>query len=56
VSDHGPVNPDVIVITEIQKKFPGELSVVVGDDRVRDPETENDVLDEIYYLLGANRS
>jgi hypothetical protein len=49
-----PIHPDVVVITEIQEIFPGELSVVVGDDGVRDPEVENNVLDEIYYLLGAN--
>jgi hypothetical protein len=34
--------------------FFGELSVVVSDDIVRDPEAENDVLDEIHSLLGAN--
>jgi hypothetical protein len=29
------------------------LCAVVGDDGVMDTEIENDVLDEIYYLLGA---
>jgi hypothetical protein len=55
VCDHGLVYPDVI-ITEIQELFTGELSAVVDDDGVRDPETENDVLDEIHTLLGANLS
>jgi hypothetical protein len=56
VGDHGPVHADVIVITEIQKNFSGELSVTVGNDRVRNPERENNVLDEIYDLHGANFS
>jgi hypothetical protein len=45
---------DVIVITEIQQFFSGELSAIVNDDRVRDPKTQNDILDEIRGLLGAN--
>jgi hypothetical protein len=36
--------------------FPGELSVIVGDDGVKDLEMENDVLDKIYCMLGANLS
>jgi hypothetical protein len=36
--------------------FLGELSVVISDDRVRDPEAKNGVLDEIHGLLGANFS
>jgi hypothetical protein len=56
VGDRGPVHADVIVIIEIQDFFSGELSVVVSNDRVRDPKTKNDVLDEIYGLLGANFS
>jgi hypothetical protein len=54
VGYRGPVHPDVAVITEIQENFPSELSVVIGDDGVGDPEMENDVRDEIHYLLGAN--
>jgi hypothetical protein len=34
----------------------GELSAVVGDAGFRDHKMENDVLDEIYYLPGANLS
>jgi hypothetical protein len=56
VGDRGLVHADVVIVTGIQKFFSGELSVVVGDDRVRDPEIENDVLDEIHNLLGANFS
>jgi hypothetical protein len=47
---------NVIVITEIHEFLFGELSVVVDDDRVRNPKTENDVLDEIHGLLGADFS
>jgi hypothetical protein len=54
VGNHGPVRTVVIVVIEIQDFFCCELSVVVSDDRVRDPEIENDVLDEIHGLLGAN--
>jgi hypothetical protein len=54
VDNHGPVHPDIIIIIEIQEIFPDELGVIVGDDVVRDPKMKNDVLDEIYCLLGAN--
>jgi hypothetical protein len=54
VADRGPVYTNVIVVTEIQEFFSCELSAVVGDDRVRDPEMENDVLDEIHGFLEAN--
>jgi hypothetical protein len=56
VVDRGLVHPDVVIITEIQEPFLSQLSVVVVDDVVRDPKIENDVLDEIYHLHGANRS
>jgi hypothetical protein len=57
VGEHGPIHADVIVVTEIQESPPpGELSAIVSDDRVRDPKMKNDVLDEIYGLLGANLS
>jgi hypothetical protein len=54
VGYHCPVHLDVVIITEIQEFFPVELSAVVGDDGFRNPEMENDVLDEIHYLLGVN--
>jgi hypothetical protein len=47
VGDCDLVHPDVVIITEIQEFFLGELSAVVSDDGVRDPKTENDVLYEI---------
>jgi hypothetical protein len=56
VCNHGSVHPDVVIITEIHAFFPSELSTVVDDYGVRDPEMKNDVLDEIYCLLGANHS
>jgi hypothetical protein len=34
--------------------FSGELSAIIGNDRVRDPKTKNDVLDEIHGLLRAD--
>jgi hypothetical protein len=34
--DHIPVNPDVVIITEIHEFLPSELSVIVGDDGARD--------------------
>jgi hypothetical protein len=54
--DRGRVQTDVIVVIEIQEFFSGELSDIIGNDRVRDPKMKNDVLDEIYGLLGANFS
>jgi hypothetical protein len=56
VGNHSPVHTYVIVITEIQELFSGELSLVVSDDGIRNPETENDVLDEGHNLLGTNFS
>jgi hypothetical protein len=51
VGDRGPVHLDLIVIKENQKFISNELSAVVSDDIVRDPETENDVLDETMAFL-----
>jgi hypothetical protein len=45
---------DVIVVTEIKKFLPDELSAVVSNDRIRDPKMENGAPDEIYGLLGAD--
>jgi hypothetical protein len=56
VCDRDPVHPDVVIIIEIQELFPSELSASIIDDGVRDSKTENNVLDEIHYLLGANIS
>jgi hypothetical protein len=54
VGDCGLVPSNVIVVTEIQEFFSGELSVIVRDDKVRDPKMENDVLDKHHGLPGAN--
>jgi hypothetical protein len=56
VGDHDPVHVDVIVITEIQDFFSDQLSVVVGNNRVRNPKTKNHVLNEIHGMLGADFS
>jgi hypothetical protein len=37
VGDHSPVHADVIIVTEIPEPFSGELSAIVGNDKVRDP-------------------
>jgi hypothetical protein len=50
----GLVHEDVVVITEVQKLFSGELSVVVGNDRIGYLEKENDILDEIHGLSGID--
>jgi hypothetical protein len=50
----GLVHEDVVVITEVQKLLSGELSVVVGNDRIGYLETENDILDEIHGLSGTD--
>jgi hypothetical protein len=46
VCNRSPIHVDIIVITEFEKLLPCELSVVVGDDGVRDPEAINDVGEE----------
>jgi hypothetical protein len=51
---NGLVHEDVVVITEVQKLLSGELSVVVGNDRIGYLETENDILDEIHGLSGTD--
>jgi hypothetical protein len=56
VGDHNLVHVDAIVVTEIQEFFSDELSAVVDNDRVRNPKMENDVLDKIHGLLGADFS
>jgi hypothetical protein len=54
VSDYCPVYTDVVLIVEIQELFPGELDVVVSDDKVGDPKVEDNVLDKAYRLFGVN--
>jgi hypothetical protein len=49
-----PIHVDMVIITEAEKLFAGELRVVVGDDKVWDPEAMNDVDEEEHHLLGLN--
>ena len=42
----------VVVVAERQEFLARELSAVVGDDRVRDPEPEDYVGEEQHNLLG----
>jgi hypothetical protein len=43
---------NVMVTAEAQELFPRELSVIVHDNGVGDPEVMDDVCEECYYLLG----
>jgi hypothetical protein len=43
---------NVMVTAEAQELFPCELSVIVHDNGVGDPEVMDDVCEECYYLLG----
>jgi hypothetical protein len=44
----------MVIITETEELFAGELRVVVSDDGVWDPKTVNDVSKEEYHLLGLD--
>jgi hypothetical protein len=54
VSHGGPVHPNVVVFAEVQELSTGELGAVVGDDRVRDPESMDDVGEERHRLFGPD--
>jgi hypothetical protein len=54
VGDCCPFYSDVVVISKIQELLPSELGAVVGDEWVGDPKAENNVLDKIHYLFGAD--
>ena len=49
-----PVHTDVMPIAEVQELFAGELSAVVGDDDVGNPEPVDDVGEEEDGLLGVH--
>jgi hypothetical protein len=51
VGHHDPIYSDVTVVTEVQKLLSGELSAVIGNDRIRYLKMEDDILDEIHHLL-----
>jgi hypothetical protein len=44
----------VVVVTEVEEFLPRELGAIVGDDRVGDAETVDDVGEERNCLLGAD--
>jgi hypothetical protein len=44
----------VVVVTEVEELLPRELGVVVGNDRVGDVKTVDDVSEERNGLLGAD--
>jgi hypothetical protein len=54
VGHRGPIYSDVMVVTEVQELLSSELSAVFGNDRIRYPKTEDDILDEIHRLLRAD--
>ena len=49
-----PVHAYVVAVAECQEFLVCELGAVVGDDRVRDPEPEDNVSKEQNSLLGFN--
>jgi hypothetical protein len=54
MSNGCPIYPDVVVVMEVQELLPGEQGPIVGDDRVGDPKSENNILHKAYCLFGAN--
>ena len=54
MSDQGPVDTDVISITEVQELLLGEVSSVVSDDTVRNTKTIDVVMEELGRLFRAN--
>jgi len=46
VRDGGPINLDVVFITESKELFPGELRTIDHDDGVRDSKAIDDVEEE----------
>jgi hypothetical protein len=54
VSYDGPVHSNVVVLAEVQELSASELSAVVGDDGVRNPEAMDDVGEERHRLFGPD--
>ena len=54
MSDRGPVDSDVVSITEVQELLPGEVSSVVSDHTVRNAEPVDDVEEEFDRLFRAD--
>ena len=55
VHDGGPIDPDVIFITESEELLSGELCAVVCDYGVWDPKAMDDVKEEQHGLLRLDR-
>ena len=53
--DSGPINPDVLFITESKEFLAGELCAIVHDDGVRYSKAMDDVKEEQHGLLGLDR-
>ena len=47
-----PVHAYMVAVTERQELLARELGAVVGDDRIRDPEPEDNISEEQNSLLG----
>ena len=50
--DGGPVDPDVLLIAELNEFFTGDLRAIICDDGVRYPKAMDDVEEEQHGLLG----
>ena len=55
VRDGGPINPDVVFVTELEELLPGELCAVIHDNGVWDSKAMDDVEEEQHGLLGLDR-
>ena len=51
VSNQGPVDPDVVSVTEVKELLLGEVSSMVSDDTVRNAKTVDDVKEELDHLF-----
>jgi hypothetical protein len=56
VGHGGPIHVDVVAVVDVQKLLSGELSAILGNDRIRYPETKNDISDEIHGMSGTDFS
>ena len=50
----GPIDVDVIFITESEELFPGELRAIIHDNGVWDSKVMDDVKEEQHSLLGLD--
>ena len=55
VRHDGPINTDVVFITELEELLPSERCVIVRDNGVRDSKAMDDVEEEQYSLLRLDR-